>query len=294
MTHRSYSAVKSLRTCGEQYRLERVEKVTQRPQAAAIAGRTVHQATELVDYEIASGETDKQVLFYEATRYASEVLDKEIEQNLSADYLTPDTFRSFGQSKLRPQGQDIEWHRGIGIPGSIQNYITWRLDTVPHYEVMVLPSGELAIEIPFEIQLSDLIQDPMLGIVNRSVTIRGQIDRVFVDTTNGSSIVLDVKNGPKPETTEQLGLYREAMNQLHPDGAPYFGSYLYGLKPGSKTGVRQTFPNAMLNWGYSELAKVYTEADQQIALQLFVPNPGKACFMCNVSDQCSFYQASIV
>lgn len=281
MGHRSFSAVKTLRTCGEMYRLERIDRVPQRPQTAAVAGRTVHQATELVDYEIASGETDGQVLFYEASRLAAEFLDKEVEQSLSPAFPTTDSFRSFGQSKNNPKGQNIEWFKSIGVPGSLQNYIHWRLETVPHYELMVLPTGELAIEVSFDIALGDVI-------------VRGQIDRVFVDTKNGSSILLDIKNGPKPDSTEQLGLYREAMNRIHPEGGPYFGSFLYGLKPGSKTGVRQTFPSVMTSWTRDNLTTIYTQADRQIEEQIFLPNPGKACFMCNVSESCAFYQASIV
>lgn len=270
-----------LRTCGEQYRLKKIERVTERPSSAAIAGRTVHEATELIDYEIASGETDPQALLYNGTRLAMEVLDKEVESALCPAFPTPESFRSFGQSKNNPAGQDIQWFKNTGIAGSLSNYIHWRLDDVPHYELMVLPSGELAIEVPFTINLGE-------------VEIVGQIDRVFIDTKHDYKVIVDIKNGPKPDSNEQLALYREALLQLYPESGPYFGSFLYGLKPGSKSGVRQTYPNVLYSWDAERLSRIYVSADRQIENEIFLPNPGKSCFMCDVSDSCPFYAASLV
>jgi hypothetical protein len=280
MAHRSYSQVRSLRTCGEQYRLERVEQVAQRPGTAAIAGRVIHQATELVDYEIASGEENEDVLVYEASRLAEEILDREVEENLSPTFPTPDSFRSFGQSKLNPAGQDVEWFRKIGIPGSIQNYVTWRVNEVPHYELGILPSGELAIEVPFTLDLG-------------GVEVVGQIDRVFWDVKNSFSVILDIKSGQKPKSNEQLAVYKIAMEEKDPS-TPYLGSYVYGLKPGSKSGTRQTYPNVMMHWNRERLTAIYSQADKQIDAGLFIANPGESCFMCSVSHACPLYSASVV
>lgn len=281
MAHRSFSAVSTLRKCGEQYRLERVANAPQRPTTAQIAGRVVHQATELVDYEIAAGETSEEALAYSALRLADDTLDKEVESALSPRYPRVEDFRSYGQSKSNPAGQDINWFRKTGIPGSISNYIRWRMETVPHYELMVLPDGQLAIEVYFTMKLGE-------------VEVVGQIDRVFIDTKLGLSVVLDIKNGGKPKSNEQLGLYREAMLEINPEGGPYFGSFLYGLKPGSKNGVQQTFPSGMPSWTRDSLTNLYVSADKQIRDEIFLPNPGDACFMCNVSEYCPFYSASKV
>lgn len=50
--HLSPSQVNSLLTCGEQYRLERIVKVPQRPLWAGVGGSTVHRVTEVLDREL--------------------------------------------------------------------------------------------------------------------------------------------------------------------------------------------------------------------------------------------------
>lgn len=48
----SPSQIKSLLTCGEQFRLNRVEHVPERPMWASIGGSTVHKVTEVIDREL--------------------------------------------------------------------------------------------------------------------------------------------------------------------------------------------------------------------------------------------------
>ena len=45
----SPSQVSSLLTCGEQFRLNRVARVPERPMWASIGGSTVHRVTEILD-----------------------------------------------------------------------------------------------------------------------------------------------------------------------------------------------------------------------------------------------------
>ena len=49
--HMCPSQVNSLMTCGEQFRLERVVRVPQRPMWAGIGGSVVHKLTEDLDRE---------------------------------------------------------------------------------------------------------------------------------------------------------------------------------------------------------------------------------------------------
>jgi hypothetical protein len=113
-----------------------------------------------------------------------------------------------------------------------------------------------------------------------------------VDTAHGFAVIVDIKNGTKPKTTEQLGVYRHAMMEMHPDGGPYLGSYLHGLKPTSRSETKQTYPNALSSWTPERLTALYTSADKQIKDGIFLPNPGEACFMCSVTQHCAFYSAS--
>lgn len=49
--HLSPSQISSLLTCGEKFRLERVERVPSRPMWASIGGSVVHKLTEEMDRE---------------------------------------------------------------------------------------------------------------------------------------------------------------------------------------------------------------------------------------------------
>lgn len=49
--HLSPSQIGSLLTCGEKFRLERVERVPSRPMLASIGGSVVHKLTEEIDRE---------------------------------------------------------------------------------------------------------------------------------------------------------------------------------------------------------------------------------------------------
>lgn len=281
MSHRSFSAVKTLRSCGEQYRLERVERVSQRPMAAGVAGRVIHLATELVDLEIESGERDEGTLTLLGHQHAAEVLDKEISDTATEEY-PPEAWRAFGQSKNNPRGQDIEWFRRVGIPGAVANYINWRLEN-DHLAVMTLPSGVLAIEVPFEMQLS-----------SDESPIRGQIDRVFTNVNNGLHLIVDLKSGLKPTSSEQLGVYRQAMLAGLPDEIFDYGAYIFGMKPTSKTGIRMTPDINLKIWTAERLRKIYGQADVIIEKELFLPNPGPSCFLCGVSQHCGFYAGSVL
>lgn len=275
--HRSYSAVRSLLTCGEQYRLEREERVTQRPSSAAIAGRVIHAATEIVDMEIHAGETDLGTLTLLGHQLAAEELTKEIENARSEEYPDPTWWKSYGRAtKDKPRGEDIHWFGAVGIPNAVSNYIGWRLSR-PELELYVMPSGEMAVEVPFLVHIE-------------GVPMKGYIDRVFVDTTTGLPLVVDIKSGVKPDSSQQLGLYRQALRAGIPDEDFRYGGFIYGLKRGASF----TPPIDLSVWTDERLAEVYVTADRQIKARLFVPHPGDACFHCSVSKYCKFFPASIL
>ena len=48
----SPSQVSGLLTCGEQFRLTRLDRVPERPMWAGIGGSTVHKVTEILDREL--------------------------------------------------------------------------------------------------------------------------------------------------------------------------------------------------------------------------------------------------
>lgn len=273
--HRSYSAVRSLLTCGEAYRLEREERVSQQPSSAAIAGRVIHEATEIVDLEINGGETDEGNLTLLAHTYAADILPKHIDGERSDDYPDTRSWKSYGRrTKEKPFGEDIHWFGAVGIPDALSNYVAWRLAN-PQLELFTLPGGVAAVEVPFLVHVGD-------------VPVKGYIDRVFVDTNTATVKVVDLKSGRKPDSSQQLGVYRKALRaggvEVH------VGAYVYGMKKG----LAVTPDISLLHWTDEALESIYVPADRQIKQRLFVPHPGEACFHCSVSRHCKFYPTSFV
>jgi len=276
----SYSQVNTLRTCGEQYRLRYIEKAPRRPGCAMIGGTVIHSAADAVDEAILSGEANPESLVKLAAEAAELKLKSEIERAIehSPEYTDLSTWQRYGRkTKTTPNAQDIDWYRAVAIPAAIQNYVSWRLKSaflVP----MNIPGWGPAIEVPFQ-----------LTIAGRQV--RGYIDRVFVSTDTGVPVVVDLKSGQKPKTDEQLGLYATALRATLP-GEFKWGAYLYGWKNPEKPATL-TAPIDLSYYTDEMLSQTYGDAALAIDQSLFVPNPGEACFHCQLIDSCKFARSAI-
>lgn len=272
-THRSFSQVKQLRTCGEQYRLERVERVPSRPSVPAVAGSAIHVGTEKIDELLLQGADSEDIaeLALTATLVA---LDEEI-QHLADKGWTTDKWKRYGRKTAeKPQAEDVEWFRNVGIPNSLNAYLAWRLST-PEFIIADVPGFGPGIEVPFNYYVDGQL-------------VHGYIDRVFT-TADGGYYPLDIKSGLKPKTTEQLGLYATALER----GLGWridYGFYLYGLKSGE---AKLTPALSLAGWDDAKLSRIYLGANKLIELELYIPNPGDACFNCGVSDHCAFVQALV-
>lgn len=265
ISHRSYSQINSVRNCGESYRLERIERVPQRPSCAAVGGVVVHTATELVDMMIHQGfGAHRDALSSDANEAAVTAMDREIDKR-TGDYPV-EAWKQYGR-------QDIVWFREVGIPQSIDAYINWRLAT--GLELAVLPDFGPAIEVPFSFYLGQQ-------------QVKGFIDRVF-QTASGEFLLVDLKSGTKPKTDEQLGTYRKALYA----GAGLdvtWGAYLYGLKSGE---AKLTPAIDLTHWTDEKLERLYVEGNRLISLGIFIPHPGDQCIHCSVSSHCQFVQSVV-
>lgn len=266
-THRSYSQIKQLRTCGYQFKLERIDKVPSRPGAANVAGSVVHTGTEWVDQQIHAGTFEREGLISEALKLANEALDAELAA-YEAQGWTVDAFRAYG---YRPK-QDVAWYRTTGIPNSISAYVDWRLETA--WPLAEVPEFGPAIEVPFNYYIGDQL-------------IHGMIDRVFVP--EGKVTPVDLKSGKKPATDEQLGLYAAALHKAL-GWEVTWGYYLYELKKGQ---AKLTPPLRVDHWTDEKLGEVYLPATQLIDLGIYIPSPGDNCMFCSVADACPFAQSVV-
>lgn len=274
-THRSYSQVRQLRTCGEQFRLERIERKPSRPSAPAVAGTAVHTGTETADAHIDDTELTRSIVVDLALDAALVELDAQIEK-FTAQGWPPDTWKRYGRkTKEKPNAEDIEWFRQVGIPNSIAAYVDWRLAT-PDFVLAEVPGFGPAIEVPFNYYVEDQL-------------IHGFIDRIFTSKSVGGYYPIDLKSGQKPDTDEQLGLYGRALKKAL-DWDVEWGYYLYALKTGT---AKITPPIRISHWDDDKLGSIYLPATKLIDLQIFIPHPGDACFHCGVSDHCPYAQSVV-
>lgn len=259
---RSYSQVDQVRRCGWAYKLKRIDRLPERPSAAAVGGSAVHAATEVIDADWPNVDVDA------ARTIALDYVADEVVAN--PDYPVEE-WTAFG---WKPK-QDLGWWLSTGIPNALTAYVDWRRKH-PSYSILSVDDGP-AIEVEFDIQLGE-------------VRIVGKIDRVFVDENNGTPFVLDIKTGRKPETDEQLGLYRAALaaRGVFVD----YGVYVFGLKRGLNL-YGDTMPIDLTHWTAEKLHSVYSPANQAIDARLFIPHPGSQCQICSFNDRCAYAQSAL-
>ena len=267
-THRSYSQINNLQTCGEQYRLERIEHVPSRPSCPAVAGSVIHTVTEELDRVIHAGQTDVTALVDLANELSVPAISEQVASH-ALDF-APEEWKAYGRPTIeKPGGEDWQWWVATGIPLALLSYITWRVEH-PEWELAQMADGSLAIEVPFEIQIG-------------TTRVKGAIDRVMNHRDTGGQIILDIKSGRKPVNDVQLGGYYKAI------GIPW-GGYLYALKTG-----KPQFTGALdlSHWTDRKLEAFYDQGNRVIELGLFIPHPGEACFHCGVFSACDYAQSSI-
>lgn len=265
--HRSFSQVKQLRKCGFQFKLQRIDRVPDRPMVNAVAGTAVHTGTEFVDKQILNGTTDRDDIAKWASHEADIALAKQVE-HFEGEGWPVAAWRKYPR-------QSFEWFRDTGIPNSIRAYTDWRFDN-PDFELVNVPDFGPAIEVPFNYYIGDQL-------------ITGFIDRIFTSREHGGYYPIDLKSGKKPDTDEQLGLYAQALNKAL-GWQVTWGYYLYQLK----SGVAKMTPALRVDhWNDEKLGQVYLPATRLIDLGIYIPSPGEQCQHCGVADACPFAQAVV-
>lgn len=270
--HRSFSQIKQYRTCGEQYRLERIDGAPSRPSTPAIAGVAVHSGTEEVDRLLGSVSWSSVTTLAEAgLAVAIKSLDDQVQKYTDQGW-SPDEWRSFGRSTK----QDEFWFRTEGIPNSLRAYAQWRVDNLAVFELADLPGFGPAIEVPFNYYIGAQL-------------VHGFIDRVFTSPQDGGLYPFDLKSGLKPKTDEQLGLYGQALAAGLGVEITH-GYFIHALKTGT---AKLTAPINLAHWTTEKLERVYGPVTLAINAGIFIPAPGEACYLCSVSEHCEFSQAVI-
>jgi len=257
----SFSRANTLRRCGEQFRLQYLWKIPQKPAWALAGGSAFHNITEAIDLNDHGIPTEVPT--------PEEALDAEVAKALDGTEWTEADLRASGRkSNQWPNKENRDWWLWH-LPGMVESWRTWRNNNPWH--IWVTPDGTPAIELEVRIELGEGAD---------KVNILGFIDRVFEVPVTGRLIVLDLKSGSStPSTTHQLGLYRLGIWQK-------FGMLAdFGTFYSARTGMTGEV-HSLDEWTEDRFEFEYGATKQMIRKGLFVPNVDRHCDWCSVRDAC--------
>lgn len=254
----SHSQVSTWLTCGEKYRLERIERVPQDNAWFFTGGTAVHTATEMFDRQVCAGGSADEAL-PEAIRAFHNTVDEAVQAGgqvwLSGGRVTKDF----------PNGEDESWWRANG-PNMVESYAAWRA-AHPHLIVWDAAPNTPAIELAVRANISD-------------VPFTGFVDRVMVDTSTGELIVVDIKAGQPPKSDLQLALYRLMLAETL--GTAVDSGAYYMARKGAFDQVVD-----LRRWTPDMLARIVRDVYRGIGADLFIPQVSALCKSCTVRTHCT-------
>ena len=252
--YRSVSQHNTYVQCPQRYKLERIDKVWQRPAAWLSQGTAVHTALEAWER---SGRTMPLEAVQDVFRdeYAASI-EEQAE-------VTPNTEYWFASGPYRG-AVDIERRYGIGLE-QCEKLMAW-YDKHPEETVWITPDGTPAIELGYEVEIG-------------GVPVRGFIDVIM--STPAGLVVRDIKTGNMPGDEFQLATYALAMKIMY-DVEITTGDYFMG-----RTG-KPTVPYDLTD----ELPLVpgkYKDMNAKVEAGEFPAKPDpKKCGFCGVRTSCAF------
>jgi putative RecB family exonuclease len=247
----SYSAFKQYRTCPEQYRLDRVVGLDDRPGWYNAGGTAVHHMTEDNDWASLGAPVKE----HEGWTYKDYLELAVVEEEKSSGFPRA-SFKTAGRkTKALPNGEDERWWLNEG-PSMVRRWDVWR-DKVP-FDIWVTPDGEPAIEIQFSMEHGDDVLTP------------GTIDRVFQSRETGKLIVVDLKSGKPPKENVQLATYAEALTRRYSVECSIGGYWM--ARDGLLTGMHVLTQDmgAKLDYEFDTVAKA-------IRADIFPATPSGLC-----------------
>lgn len=249
----SYSSVKSYKTCGEQWRLQRGLELPDMPGWYHAGGTAVHNDIE--DENVYTLGGAKPSLTF------NEYFDEAIAEQEESTGTTRDQWKIAGKGK-----EDEAWWRLNG-PAMVNRWKNF-LKSSP-FSVWVTPHGEPALELEV---------NPTFG----SVDSKGFIDCVLVRDDNPDVlVVVDYKTGKPPDDQLQLAGYAQALTDK---GWPcYTGGYFM-----ARGGILTSYGDLTALMG-PRLVYEYEQAWTGIQNQVFPAHPSGLCKdWCSVNKYCAW------
>jgi RecB family exonuclease len=256
--HLSYSQLSTFMSCGEKYKLERVDGHKGTPNWAAVGGSAVHQMTEQRDRLL----VEHGVYQLPATRVEFEtILEQCIVKEEELTGIDRSEFRHTGRkSKDWPDKWGYLYWLSYG-PEWVNAWHQWCAMTPWRF------ATSHPVEYQFEIELGD-------------TKVRGAIDRIM-ENADGDLVVVDIKtSAQQPKSPEQLGLYACAV-ELDMGVRPKYGAFWMARDGG--TGPVFDLDRFSLDY----MTTRYRTVRNQMTRGEFLPNPEMHCSYCSVKKHCS-------
>lgn len=250
---RSVSQLTKFASCSMAFKLQKLDKVKERPAAWIAEGNAFHEA---IDWWEIHGRTHSPA---QVSEYAEAIYWDEIGKLKEREPDLPQWLKS----GMRKPETDIET-RLKQVREQVAHYATVTL-TEP-WRPYELPDGSPGSEIPFEVKLTD-----RLGV-------RGQID-MLMEWPDGSLRCRDYKTGSKLPGLLQLGVYSLALKEVFGLDVQYGDYWL------SKKGIISG-PHDLAVYTRDRLLGYFEALDRGVAAGVFIPNVGDHCTPCGVKKYC--------
>lgn len=284
----SHSRYEMYASCGEKYRLAKIERVPQTPGIYRAAGTAFHEWTDMYDVS-PPWDTEVSHEDWYANRLHGLIREDEEKSGFAfSEWDNP------ARKKGANEAARDKFINELG-PDMIRKYIDWRAQSAWSIADMgpcldcsrvVEPGGGLAeiegaddcgrcggsgrlngieFEIEFEIQgVQEIVK----------------IDRIFEIPETGQMVAIDTKTWRRRRVTAQLPTYLVALRQA---GFNVGGAAYYEARKGTTTEIKD-----YRYWDEKRLATLHVQAAHMISEGWFLPRPSDDCSMCDVRRHCAF------
>lgn len=267
---RSYSQLSQLESCGEQYRLQRIERLPRLPAVWFPAGNAFHELTECFDRAALVDGVERTANSGDWPGLFSLSLRKHVFEVREKSGIEPSEWRTAGKvTKAQPNGEDIAWWTDNG-PDMVRAYVNWRVRAKDRYTIWVAGDGTPGIEWEGEAELG-------------GVRVTARADRIFVDQGTGATIIVDLKTGKyEPDDPLQLRIYRMVIERVTAEPM-WYGAYYMARE------AKLTAPVVLDTTNERAIGERFRRAESAIAAGIFTPRPSPSnCRQCDMRPHCQF------
>lgn len=257
--HLSHSQMQSFLHCGKSYQLKRLQGAPSLPSVWLVAGTALHDAIDTVNRAFHADVPVDLIATWE------QAWNKKVDE-FTAKYpdIPLDSWRKAGRASAdKPNKEDFAWWKRDGQRQLIE-YSGWLRNsgwTIASHPETGAPLSEFETTAEFG-----------------GLMVKGFLDAVL---QRGQDIaVVDYKSGTRvPLSTTQLGLYAQALQRTIglkvTEGAYYMTR---------KAELTDRFPLHRYTGEWFDLQ--FSRLRKAMEADIFIPQPGEACFMCDVKDAC--------